>query len=377
MYAVLATATILGFTSFAVDWGKMLVARAELQTVADASALAAIAQLPNLNHARLVAIDTACENATAGCTNSVTTDDVVIGRWDTQAETFTAGNQDANAVRVIAARSAARGNAVQPSLAQAIGIKSLDVSTHAIAFIDHPDTHGIVGLDYFRAQGVLTVNSYPTQNRAQIASNGDITLNLLGLIGITSIKGDAQPGIGKQIKKPLIGFLTNITGNTAPLTHTLNYPKVVADKYITTNDNAHLPNLSNRDFTAAILTDVPAGTYYVDDFTLLANVLLRINGPTTFYVTGKTTILGSVLVASNDAANFRIRVIGDEPVDLVANTAIYCDLYAPESPIRITAGVGYFGGLIGKSIDILATSFIFYDERLGPPGGLQPAMLVD
>ena len=133
-----------------------------------------------------------------------------------------------------------------------------------------------------------------------------------------------------------------------------------AGNYASSNSNGSLPAscYNGTDFGAILACNIPAGTYYVRNLTLAANVVLTVNGPTTFYVTGDTTILGSILVQSNDPANFKIRVIGSGPVNLAANTAIYCDLYAPQSPVQITVGLSYYGAIVGQTLDVLGTSFL-------------------
>ncbi len=300
--------------------------------------------------------------------------DVECGTWDTNSLTFSpCAAYLANAVRVTARRTQASGNSVKLSFASIIGQSTCDTQAVAIAAIDPPASpYGLVGLDHFASRGILTVDSYPSGNQGNIASNGDVTLNLLGLIGVSLIDGDVKPGYGHTIKKPLLSFLTNITGDTAPLVNPVYYPVVDATGFDTNNNNANLPGsaFNGTDFTAALLCDIPAGTYYVRNLTVLAGVIVRIQGPVTFYVTGDVTLAGTVLVLNNKASNFKVRVVGSGIVNLLANVTMVMDLYAPESSIYVTVGVVYWGSMIGKTVDILATSFIHYDESLSPPANI-------
>ena len=375
VYLMILLVALTGLASFGVDWGRVATVKAELRAAADAAARAGVAQLANGNGAALAAAQTvAVSNAADGRPVVLAATDVEIGVWDPIGRTFAPApaSAGANAVRVTAARTADRGTAVPLSLGSILGMPTCDARVSAVAAVDPPTPpYGIAAVDRFTARGILTLRSYPSGGRADLASNGDITLNLLGLIGITYIDGDCRPGPSGRINKPLLSFLTRITGSSARLSEPLYYPPVDATGFDRNNNNTDLPvsAFDGQDFTALLAVDLPAGTYYVRNLTVLAGVIVRVRGPVTFYVTGNVTLAGSIVIDSGRAKDFKVRVAGPGTVNLLANVAMVMDLYAPESAVFITAGVGYWGGLVGKTIDILATSFIHYDETLGPPGG--------
>ena len=103
---------ILGMAAFAVDLGRIGLARSELQAAADAAALAAAEELPNGSNAVNVAQQIGGFNV-ANSSNIVATGDVEFGTWEANTETFSSTSAaDANAVRVTARLSKATGNAL-------------------------------------------------------------------------------------------------------------------------------------------------------------------------------------------------------------------------------------------------------------------------
>lgn len=129
----------MGAGAIGVDLVKAHAMRQSLSLAADAAALAAAPRLPDGNAARQAALDYVERNLPAAEHGTVLApSDVVFGNWDPQTKTFTpASNQGAgtsgNAVQVITRYEGANGNSMATSLANVIGISSLDVSVSAIA----------------------------------------------------------------------------------------------------------------------------------------------------------------------------------------------------------------------------------------------------
>ncbi len=123
---------LLGMGSLAVDVGMLYTVRTKLQATADASALAAAQELPDIANTTSMAIQYAMDNyGSQGAI--VTAPDVVLGRWDKVAGTFTPGATPRNAVNVTARRQTDRGNAVPTFLARILGRDWVDVSASATA----------------------------------------------------------------------------------------------------------------------------------------------------------------------------------------------------------------------------------------------------
>jgi Flp pilus assembly protein TadG len=122
----------VGFLAIGIDLGQLYVVRNELQNVADGAALAAAKQLiredpanPGVakvfcSDARTAAVKCAEDNHSLGLGDSsivVTAQDVIIGKWDPQAKTFTAAGSGcpsdpnlANAVQVTVRRTGEEGS---------------------------------------------------------------------------------------------------------------------------------------------------------------------------------------------------------------------------------------------------------------------------
>jgi hypothetical protein len=127
---VLMLMPLLGMVAVVIDVGYLLAVRGKLQATADASALAAASALPSSSQA-VARAQAYAELNYPGAGNVMTPDDVTLGHWNGLA--FTAGGTPSNAVRVIAARRAARGNEVTLLLAPILGKKFRDVGASAIA----------------------------------------------------------------------------------------------------------------------------------------------------------------------------------------------------------------------------------------------------
>lgn len=370
IYSLASLVALLGVGSLAVDAGRVVLVKTELAAAADAAARAAVSGLKDGTYvAKAQAV--AAQNNADGTPVALTAADVEPGTWDTATGSFVAADPSvANAVRVTTCRTTARGNPVPLAVARALGAMTCDVRASSVA--NSPptaDPYGIVGVRSFKAQGLFLTDSFPVSNHGDVVSDGDIKLNLLGLIGLTRIAGDARPGVSRSINGPLIKGTTIITGSTTSLDKSLYYPAVPADTGTVDNDNALLPSaqFDGTDLGVLIGAHLPGGTYRVRNLNVLAGVILTLDGPATFYVTGNVTMAGSILVQGSKAANFRVRVIGTGSVVLAANLALFLDLYAPESPVTVLAGLGYFGRLVGRDVDVIGTSLVWYDQTLGPP----------
>jgi len=138
IYCTITMTAMFGFVSFAVDLGRVQVAKTELRRAADAAARAAIPEMgTTLSNLQAVAQQYGSANLVDGTALSLdATNDIAVGTWDTTNRVFvTTAFANANAVRITARRTAARGNAVPLLFAAALGQKTCDVSAVAIAAV--------------------------------------------------------------------------------------------------------------------------------------------------------------------------------------------------------------------------------------------------
>jgi Flp pilus assembly protein TadG len=140
VYAMALMVVLFGITSFAVDFGRLQLARSEAQTAATAAARYGAALLASGNaNAIAAAMSAAGQNKIDGVAFApVAATDIELGVWNISTKTFTATNTQPNAVRVYARRTAARGNAIPTIFAQVLGVRSIDINIDAIAMRKPP-----------------------------------------------------------------------------------------------------------------------------------------------------------------------------------------------------------------------------------------------
>jgi von Willebrand factor type A domain/Putative Tad-like Flp pilus-assembly len=127
---------LFGFAGLVIDGTHAYDVRAMCQSTADAAALAAGMKLPDLVAAQAAALSFGTKNMDPLKHGTVVSaGDVVFGKWDFVAKTFTPTTvvTNVNAVRVSAKRATANSNALPLSFAKAIGYTSVDVQGKATA----------------------------------------------------------------------------------------------------------------------------------------------------------------------------------------------------------------------------------------------------
>ena len=361
---------LIAFVSLGVDWGRVQLAKTQLQRAADAAARAAAA---NISGGTTVSQNSAVSYAAQNLVNGTATTlnpvaDFDFGTWDTSTRQFTVCSQAAaNAVRIRLSRTAAKGNAIPLVFAQLLGQSTCDVHVQVVARVK-PGGYGIVGLNFISMSGNSS-DSYwsPTGyvaggQHGAIASNGNITLS-----GSSQISGDAHPGIGMSVNNP-----GKVSGSTTPLTTTLSYPNGNPGSYATVNDDGLCTdiNSSSHDLNVAgnHTSTMPAGTYYVHNFNFGNNATLNVTGIATMYVTGTFNCSGNILTSANKPANLTIIMCSTNAFSLSSNTAAYINLYAPQSAVTLGGTGDIYGSVVGLSVSMTGTSAIHYDTSL--PGGV-------
>ncbi|MBC7785515.1 MAG: hypothetical protein H7144_16905 [Burkholderiales bacterium] len=135
---------LFGFASFAVDFGRVQVAKSQLRASADAASRHAAMLLPSgASVAVAGAIDAADDNKVDGSPLILkAAQDIEVGYWNTGTRKFTAltgsAMANANAIRVVAKRTAARGTPVPMIFARLLGRDSCDVTAESISMLRPP-----------------------------------------------------------------------------------------------------------------------------------------------------------------------------------------------------------------------------------------------
>jgi Flp pilus assembly protein TadG len=381
VYVAVLITLLMGFCSLAVDVGRIQVAKTELRRAADAAGRAAAADLGvSVAQAQTDAAKFAAANTCDGTPVVVSASDVEFGLWNDTNKTFTVlsgtARSTATAVRVTASRTTAKGNSISLFFGSIIGRGTCDVSAQCIArssttgfsivglnSLTTGNAHGLPKFDSWNsAAGPYT--TYPAGSHGNASSNGNITL-----LSGTKINGDARPGIGKTISSTG----STITGSTAPLTYTLNFPAPVPGPAATTNNNANLPsayfNSSTRNFSTpsgASLT-IPGGTYYVNNVSW-TDTTFNFTGPVVFYITGTTFFTQNNLTTTyqNLPANLKFEVVNAATVTYDFDQSCYAVLYAPLSNVTTLGFADDYGAVVGNNLDMTVGWHV--DEALAGAG---------
>ena len=123
---------MLGFAGLAIDMSYFYVARNQLQTSADAAALAGATLMSDTNAMRAEAKKYAKMNV-GGDDQVLTDSDVERGTWDFSSRSFSSGGAKPNAVRVTTRMAQANGNPAGTFFASVLGFNNVDISTSAVA----------------------------------------------------------------------------------------------------------------------------------------------------------------------------------------------------------------------------------------------------
>ncbi len=133
---------MIAMVAFAVDIGYVNLTRTELQTAADASALAASSVLnQDADIIRSTAQNYASKHKSAGASVSLSTSDVELGVWDSTTKAFTPITAGGNAVRITARRTSA-----PLFFARVLGRSSFDTTASAIGMANPRDIVFVVDL---------------------------------------------------------------------------------------------------------------------------------------------------------------------------------------------------------------------------------------
>ncbi|MGL4311073.1 MAG: TadE/TadG family type IV pilus assembly protein [Paracoccaceae bacterium] len=146
VFGLFLMVTVLMLGGLALDSTSARMARNQLQTATDASALAAAARMSDLEIARAAALQLAQLNLGGGEKNPIGSGDIVFGIYDLSSGSFTETDDDPNAVKVVAKRSSSRGNAVGTYLMKLVGVQSMDVTTVSVALESNAPLMGKAGV---------------------------------------------------------------------------------------------------------------------------------------------------------------------------------------------------------------------------------------
>lgn len=384
---VITVPALLGLVSLGVDYGRIQLIKTELQHAADAAARYAatgISSGPSVARSR--AKSAAGENTVGGAAMSLSDSDIELGTWDPAARTFTkltgAAESNANAVRIIAARTAARGNAVPLTFARALGQSTCDVTAVAVSYVVTATASGgagVTALSKFEMENNASIDSYDSSagayspaaagSNAVVQTNGKVKMK-----NNAKVWGDAHPGIGESLD---LDNNATVTGNTANLTETLSFDPVDTTAAAASNNNAALSssyfNSGSRDFKMENNDSytMPAGTYYFDEFKLKNNATLTLAGIVIIYTTGKVTLENNATVNTfgNRPTNLQFKMAGGKDFKMKNNSKLTADIYNPGGEIELENNTELSGVAVADEIKLKNNAKIHQDRSISGSGG--------
>lgn len=364
VYAISVMTVIIAFCSLGADYGRVQLAKAELRRAVDAAARAAslaMRQGKTTAQAQADAIATAAENTVDGIALTLTTSDVVIGKWTGTA--FMSGATPSNAVRISVRLTAAQGKAIPLTFARLIGIDSCEVSADTVSVYAPGAGPPIVGTQGITLSTGAAFASYDSNvgppgganvgNGVGLGSNSTITLG-----SSSSVRGDINLGPSGATSIGS-GFFT--TGTTNRLTYALNYPPTEAPTVVSGGD---LILSGGQTFYIA------AGTYNYDDVVIGANCTVIATGPVTVYLTGNFTAGDNFRITAyqDRPGNFNFRLSGTSRTFTLGNTCnITAGIYGPGFNLVAGSGLAVNGTIVVKQITGTTGGTFYYDTRMPSP----------
>jgi Putative Flp pilus-assembly TadE/G-like len=360
IWAVIALTAITAIVSLAVDLGRVQLVKTQLQRVADAAARYGAQGLESGNGITW-ATASATEQTVNGSPYTVVNGDIVTGNWSGSA--FTAGGSPMNAIKVTAACTAARGNAVSLFFGRVIGETSCDVHAKSVAmYVDNP-TGGFIGLNKFTVKNNTFVASYnssnttlPTHagagNKGLVGSNGSIVSGNNDLL-----QGDALLGPSGSVT----GFA--ISGNTTTQTSPIAAPTMPA--WSPGTNPGSIPST----YTVSSSVTLPHGTYWFTSLSITGSGTLSFDGPSTVYVNGPIDLLGNIIASASIPSNLKIYQYGSNMFGDAAgsanNTTVIADVMAPTCDFLEKNAVFFYGRGFFNSITDRNNADFYYDGAEG------------
>ena len=325
IYAMFAMILLMGFTSLAVDWGRVETAKTELQNATDAAARYASTGLNDSTYATK-AINAAANNYVDGSPLVLTSGDVTAGTWNSVTRAFTPGGSTMNAVRVKGHRTAAGGNAVPLLFARAIGRSTCDINTTSIA-TQAVLPYSMVALNSIAMTGTSTIARASSESGSVIvASNGSWSMS-----GAASITGDVL----YRTTAPT----GTVTGSATYMSADIAYP-VVTTPGGTTNYGAVVLSSGSMPI---------AGNYAVTQCTITGTASFTLTGDTNLYCSGSCTFSSNANITTN-GYKFTIYMTNASTITLNNNLPLNLIIYGPTCTMSMSGSGLVTGSFVCKTL---------------------------
>jgi len=145
--AAIVLVVMLAMAAFAVDLGYVALVRTQLQTAADAAALAAVATSTTIDDAKATALSYANQHRASGRQIAIQAGDVQCGTWNADTGVFTVVTSGlSNAVKVTTKTDETRGGRTALFFGNIFGLSSITQQASAIATTNPRDICFVIDL---------------------------------------------------------------------------------------------------------------------------------------------------------------------------------------------------------------------------------------
>lgn len=364
---------LCAFVSFSVDYGRVQVAKSQLQQAADAAALSAIQDLDSgATAAQNSAIATAAFNSADGRpVNLNSSTDIEFGSWNNNTNTFTVlpGSAAAvNAVRVTTRRTAANGNAIP--LFFALGRSSCDVHSSAIAY-KTSNSGGYIGISLTRMYNTARFDAYNSRSgpySLATAQQGNLlSYSDMWLYDNSRVYGEAHWDLTGTFNHDSTAIVSPGPMTAEKLNP--NFPPVALGNVASVNDNGQLTQYYSGNQlvipNGKPPVTFPAGTYYFTKFDLGDNNTVNFDGPTVIYLKCGGDITSTLGATSRLPSDLAIKVAPNYNWKIDSGGTFYGTFYNPTGDVHHHNGGQSFGSVISDLLCFRQNSQGHQDLSLG------------
>jgi hypothetical protein len=364
VWGIIIIAVLIAFASLAVDFGRVALAKTELQSAVDAAARAAVnklAQGGTVAQARADAIYVAGQNVVDTSALALTTANIQTGNWN--GTRFLAAGMPLNAVSVSTGRTAAGGNAVPLLFAQLLGEGTCDLHATSIAKFAPADVSGVIALNGMTLKNNAFFASYdsslnPNPTHANATSNAAIGTN-----GV--ISGENNNEVRGMI---VLGPSGSVVAGSITTTGGTNYlPADIPTPSLPPWAPQANPGGIPQNYTVSSNTTLPGGNYWFTSLTVDKNKTLSFSDTATLIVNGPIYFNGNVNAAGNLPDNLTIyqlgnNVFGDPDGN---NSTITANIIAPGCDFELKNTLLFKGKMTFRTIILKNNADFYYDEASG------------
>jgi Flp pilus assembly protein TadG len=366
---------LFGLCSFAVDYGRVRLAKSSLQAAADSAALAG-AKLVSSGVSAVQTEVVKYGNANTCDGSAIVIDpnnDIDFLTYDPVSRSSTvltgAARTSANAIRVRCERTKTKNNPIDLVFGGLIGLTKCDVHAQATAY-QSPNHGGYIGLSLTRMYNTATfdgynanVGAYPSSRQAgTLLSYAD-----LWLYDTSSVYGEAHWDTTGTFNHDATAIISPGPCNSQTLNN--NFPAPSLGNVATVNNNNQLTQYYTNN--QLVIADnkppvtYPAGTYYFTKFDIGTGNHVYFNGPTTIYLNCAGDITSTLAASDFKPANLSVLVTAGHNWKFDAGGVFYGSFYNPSGDLHHHNGGISYGSVISDLLCFRQTSQGHQDLSLG------------